>query len=376
MPYLSTSSQSLTAKSQVTGQQEPLRILAVGETWFGSDARSAFSALRRLGQIVQVIDENNYLPNTWRHPVTKGLRKLLRPLFVSELTSETIDQAAGFRPHCLLVFKGNCIHPKVLLELRRRGVTTLNFYPDVSFLSHGPYIPKALPLYDHIFSTKTYGLADMRLALNVKSSSFLPPSFDPEVHYPIRLTVAEQSVFACDVAFIGTWSTKKESVLHSLVKLLPELRLRIWGNGWDNCRSIELQKSIMGRGVTGAEYSRAICGAQICLGLLSEAGRGSSSGDLITSRTFQIPACGTFMLHERNAEVLTYFAEGRDAEFFDSPNELAEKVRFYLSNHRSRIEIAKNGRDRSLKDDYSVDARMKSLVEWLDHRIRNSREGL
>lgn len=128
----------------------------------------------------------------------------------------------------------------------------------------------------------------------------------------------------------------------------------------------------MGTEVTGFEYTKAICGASICLGLLSEQGRGSSSGDLITSRTFQIPACGTFMLHERNDEVLKFFEEGRDAEFFSSPTELAEKIKVYLSDDDRRQKIANNGLQRSQRDGYSADSRMKVVLTWLNQRISNT----
>lgn len=352
-------------------KREPFRILAIGETWFGSDARSAFSALRRLGHVVNVIDENHYIPNTWQRAATRVMRKIFRSLLVRELSMEAVAQAESFQPDCLFVFKGNGIHPAVLKEFRRRGIATINFYPDVSFLSHGPYIPKALPLYDHIFTTKSYGLIDMPSALRIQSISLLPPGFDPEVHYPLTLTSREEARYGCDVAFIGTWSPKKEKLLDLLVMALPHLKVRIWGNQWNKCVSTNLHRFIMGTGITGTEYTKAICAAKICLGLLSEAGLGSSSGDLITARTFQIPACGTFMLHERNTEVAQYFAEGIDAEFFSSPDELAEKISFYLGNHQRRHEVANNGLNRSRTEDYSIDARMHFVISWLARHTNN-----
>jgi spore maturation protein CgeB len=122
----------------------------------------------------------------------------------------------------------------------------------------------------------------------------------------------------------------------------------------------------MGMGVTGEDYVRAICASRIALGLLSEARTGASSGDLITARTFQIPACGAFMLHERNHEVAEYFDEGSAAEFFGSDAELAEKVECYLADEASRVRIAAGGRARSIEGDYSSDARMKHVVWWIE----------
>ena len=121
----------------------------------------------------------------------------------------------------------------------------------------------------------------------------------------------------------------------------------------------------MGVGITGDDYARAICASRISLGLLSEARRGASSGDLITARTFQIPACGAFMLHERNSEVLEYFSEDTEAGFFGTHAELAAKVARYLADDDARERIAENGRQRSATGDYSIDARMSHVTAWI-----------
>ena len=345
------------------------RILCIGETWFGSDARSSFAALRRLGHSVHVLDENNYVSTNWQTKLSKGVRRIFKPVFVNELTLEALNVLSQFKPHCLFVFKGNWVHPSLIEYFNKQRIPTVNYYPDVSFLSHGPYLPRALPLYDHIFTTKSYGVDDMKLHLGISSASFLPPGFDPELHNPVDLNEEEQQVYECDVAFIGTWSRRKELLLSSLREKLPNINLKIWGCQWGNLQSPALKTSIVGQGVTGDEYTKAICGASICLGLLSEEGKGSSSGDRITARTFQIPACGALLLHERNPEVLSFFEEGIDAAFFSAPDELAEQVSYYLNHRDARERIATSGRERSLRDEYAIDGRMKVVVKWLDQHI-------
>ena len=352
--------------------ERPYRILCIGETWLGSDARASFAAFERLGQSIQVVDESHYVTNGSQGAIGKSLRRGFRPLLVNQLKRDVLKAIDGFKPHCLFVFKGNWVHPEILQSCRSQNVVALNYYPDVSFLSHGPYIPRALPLYDHVFSTKTYGVRDMKARLSIQQASFLEPGYDPELHKPILLTEAEQRIYGCDVAFIGTWSPKKESILSSLRGTLPEINLRIWGCQWEKSNSANLAGSITGREATGEDYTRAIRGASICLGLLSEAGKGSSSGDLITARTFQIPACGVFMLHERNGEVLRYFEEAREAAFFESPEELVQKVRQYLDRPAERERVAAAGLERSRRDGYAIDARMKVVMDWLGQRLNGA----
>ncbi len=344
------------------------RILCIGETWMGSDARAAFAALRRLGQAIEVMDPNHYLPLQWHTVSGRAIRKIFRPIFVRELRLDAARILERYQPHCVFVWKGNWVDADLIKRFKAADVTTINYYPDVSFLSHGPYIPRSLPLYDHIFNTKSYGVEDMQRELGIEQVSFLEPGYDPELHRPVTLSGEERKTYGCDVAFIGTWSPKKELLLDALRRSLPNINLKIWGNRWENHRSPSLRESVMGYGVIGDEYTKAICGSAICLGLLSEQGQGSSSGDLITARTFQIPACGGFMLHERNAEVLNYFDEDREAGFFGSAEGLVQKVERYLAEPDQRDTVARNGLLRSHRDGYSIDNRMKSVLSWLDQR--------
>jgi len=341
-----------------------LRILCIGETWYGSDARAAFAALRRAGHSIEVIDESHFVPTEWESFNARVIRKLFRSTMVSELTNRAARLVDLFRPSVLFVFKGNYVAAELIRNAKSAGVLTVNYYPDVSFMTHGPQLPKALPLYDHVFNTKTFGVKDMS-AHGVPSVSFLPPGFDPEIHKPVPLSASDVETFGCDVSFIGTWSPKKETMLASLKRALPDIRLRVWGNQWNKRTTRDLDDCVMGMGVHGEDYTRAICASKICLGLLSEARTGASSGDLITARTFQVPACGVFMLHERNAEVTEYFSEGTDAEFFGSTGELASKVAQYLADDGSRSRIAESGLRRSHESNYSIDQRMNDMVRWI-----------
>jgi spore maturation protein CgeB len=354
----------------MTGPTSPLRILCIGETWFGSDARSAFAALRRLGHSTEVIDEAHFVPTEWESLAGRVLRKAFRSTMVSELTHRTSRLVRLFAPDALFVFKGNYVTAELIRDAGEAGARTVNYYPDVSFMTHGPQIPRALPYYDHVFTAKSFGIADMR-AHGVKSVSLLAPGFDPEVHRPMNLTETDRGRFGCDVSFIGTWSPKKEKILSALRESMPGINIRIWGNQWEKRSARSLDASVMGMHVTGDDYARAICASRISLGLLSEARTGASSGDLITARTFQIPACGAFMLHERTDEALGYFTEDVDAAYFGDSTELAQQVARYLENDATRIAVAEAGRKRSLESDYSIDERMTHVASW----IRASREG-
>src|SRR5262245_66289182 len=120
-------------------------------------------------------------------------------------------------------------------------------------------------------------------------------------------------------------------LLEGLVERCPGLPLKVWGMGWVS-RSEVLAPASQGRGVLGLEYTKALSASKVNLGILSERRPGASSGDQITSRTFHIPATGSFMLHERTDEFLEYFKEGTECACFADADELAEKVAYYLND--------------------------------------------
>jgi glycosyltransferase involved in cell wall biosynthesis len=342
----------------------PRRILAVADVWQGSDAYAYVRALRRMGHSVRVVPADAFVPGHWRRAPLRLLRRLLTPVLVREYTEALVAEARVLRPHVLFVFKGRYVTPEAIEAIRALGAVAVNVYPDVSFLAHGPYLPRALPVYDWRFTTKSFGLEDMRRHLGITAASFLPPAFDPETHAPVDLADDDRAAYGCDVSFIGTWSPKKQRVLEQVCHRLPRADVRVWGAQWH--RAPALGPHVRGEGVFGLEYTKAMIASRINLAILSEVRRGAGSGDRITARTFSIPAAAAFMLHERTDELARYFAEGRECACFGSADELVERITYYLEHPAERARIQAAGRARSVADGYSVDDRARAVLEKVD----------
>ena len=80
-------------------------------------------------------------------------------------------------------------------------------------------------------------------------------------------------------------------------------------------------------------------------------------------RTFEIPACGGFMLHERSGEVVGFFEERKEADYFDSAEELKDKIRFYLDKDDLRAKIARAGHERCATGGYLYSDRAKQILK-------------
>jgi spore maturation protein CgeB len=335
------------------------RAVVVCDPWLGSNGYAGLKALRRCGWAVQTVFEREYVPVMWNSLPMRIAGRVLRRRAVGEFNRELVRAASRLAADFVLVFKGTFVSPDALDVLRARGVRTYCFYPDVSFHTHGPYLPRALARYDWIFTTKSFGLRDLRDQLGVTQASLLMHAYDADLHRPVELSEGDRARYECDLSFIGTWSPKKEAVLEAILDRRPALKVRVWGEQWNRLAARSpLRRVIGGYGVLGDEYVRAIAGSAVNLAVLSEQRRGASAGDQITSRTFHIPACGGFMLHERTAEVLEVFTDGQSVATYGDTEELIARLDTYLANAEQRRAIAAAG--------LTV---VRARHSW-DHRIR------
>jgi spore maturation protein CgeB len=335
------------------------RALVVCDQWLGSNGYAGMKALRRAGWDVLVVPEWEFVPAKWRSIATRAVGRLIRPLAVREFNCELEIQATRHEPELLLAFKGAYVRAETIARLRDLGMRSYCFYPDNSFLAHGPYLARALPRYDWVFTAKSFGVDDMHRQLGVTRSSVLLHGFDPDLHRPVPLSADDEARYGCDASFIGTWSPKKERILAALRRMRPSLRVRVWGEQWSRATAPELLGAIGGHELHGEQYVRALRASKINIAILSERRRGASSGDVITSRTFHIPATGAFMAHERTREVSELFREDVDCAFFDGPEELATKIDAYLGDDERRARVARSGQ-----------ALVWSRDSW-DHRVRD-----
>lgn len=219
----------------------------------------------------------------------------------------------------------------------------------------------AIPEYDCIFDTKRFWDDGLEQEMKVKKRVFLPHGYDSQLHRPINRNENDISRYECDASFIGTYSPRKEPILRDLLRKMPELNIKIWGSGWLRYnKSSELKKFIQGEPLTGDCYVKAIQSSRINLAIM---GVTQTFKDETTTRTYEIPACGGFMLHERSEEVLGLFAEGKEMDCFDSTEELVEKIKYYLAHSEKREEIARAGHARCVPA-YSYDNRMIEILKW------------
>jgi spore maturation protein CgeB len=229
---------------------------------------------------------------------------------------------------------------------------------------------RCISLYDLHVTTKSFNVAELP-ALGARDVFFVDNAFDPETHRSLDLGEAERRRFAADVGFVGTFEPERAETMLALAR--QGVRVTVHGGRWERFRGRHENLVIRGEVLDGLDYARAVNATKINLGFLRKAYR-----DLQTTRSIEIPACGGFLLAERTDEHRRLFAEGIEAEFFASFDELHAKIAHYLGHEEERRRVAAAGRRRCLTGGYSNAERLESVLRHLelvrarrDSRARN-----
>lgn len=341
-------------------------IFAIGfAKWRGCDPRALAQSFRGMGHALIEIDAEDYVPWRWNGFITRVFRRLFLKALVDDYNRDVLKQAESSEFDFILVFKGMYLKAETLRVLRTFGKPIYNFYPDVSFTDHGTFIPVALQHYDCLFTTKSFHGKKELERFKVMDMVQVRHGFDPEVHRPIQLSPAQMERYGCDVSFVGCWSPEKERIISYILAHRSNIKVIVYGIGWKYA-SAGLKKTLgknLRPGVFGDELAIVYNASKVNLGLLSRAAGDPAMSDQTTARTFQIPASGSFMLHEDTPEVRSYFHPEKEIVLFNGEADLLLKLDTVLSDDALRETIKANGHRRCMKEPYDYSSAAATIVK-------------
>lgn len=343
----------------------PLTILAVGfAKWRGCDPRALAQSFRGLGHSLIEIDAEDYIPWRWNGFFSRAFRRLFLNSLVDDYNRDVLNLARSAEFDFVLVFKGMYLRAETVQYLRELGKPVYNFYPDVSFVDHGNFIPEALRYYDCVFTTKTYHGEQELADFNIGKLQYVRHGFDPEVHRPLVLSDAQRVKYGCDVSFVGCWSPEKEHLISCILNSRKNFKVIVYGIGWKYA-SIEFRNALgnnLRPGVFGDELSVAYQASKVNLGLLSHAAGDASMSDQTTVRTFQIPASKSFMLHEDTTEVRYFFEPDREVLLFTDEEDMLQKLDIALGDEELRATIVERGYQRCVSAPYDYSSAAEVIL--------------
>lgn len=82
----------------------------------------------------------------------------------------------------------------------------------------------------------------------------------------------------------------------------------------------------------------------------------------IKGRTFEIPACGGFLLSQSAEDLSDYYQDGREIVIFHSESDMIEKCKYYLEHEQERQAIAQSGYARTVKE-HTYELRFREIFQ-------------
>lgn len=333
-----------------------LRILYVGPLGKGSTTLQRMGSLQNLGYECIPFDMNPYY-----HFGSRIRRSIAHRLAIGKQLGELNLKLCQFAKEIdydyVWIDKGVWIFPETVKKLKKDKAFLIHYTPDAAIVFNNTrHFINSIPEYDVLITTKTYELQKYK-EYGAKTVLFTEQGFDPYIFHPYEIDDVTVKTLCSNVCFIGRCEQHYYDVVKAIANTIDDVA--VWGK-WGRKKIFHpwLKKVYRGEGIWREDYAKALCSANIGLGLLSKL-----VNDQTTTRTYEITACGTFMLAERTDEHLALFEEGKEAEFFEGNEELLDKIKHYLAHEDERKRIAAAGRERCIKSGYSNHVRLKKIMQ-------------
>ena len=305
-----------------------LKILLIGRYWQGSADSGIFNGLLKAGAAVQTIDTRHATGTPAKGTLGKIIFKAHEKYSLRDLPLEIIRQVKLLKPDYLITIKRTELTPEQLAECKSIGVKTVNFYPDFHF-DHKTVQIESLKHFDFIFTTKSFHVDYLKKNFKNSNINFLHHGYNSLVHNPIYSNI-EDSDYLHDVAYVGNHTLYKAQWLDNVISALGTTKLSIMGPNWERAEG-NIKSHWMPGEIRNTLFTQAIQLSKVNIALHSGPHKNGWQ-DLVSMRTFEIPACRGFMLHIDNDEVRDIFEVGTELDVFSSPEECADKSIFYLAN--------------------------------------------
>lgn len=241
----------------------------------------------------------------------------------------------------------------------------VHFTPDIAIqikgTQHSPIFHQAIPAYNTVITMKDFE-APMYSELGAAHTIYMDQAVNHKRLFP-RIDIGKGQ--KARIGFIGHFEPHYLNTVRAIARSGLDVKAR--GPGWDKPHrrfNPAYRAYNAGGPIYGEEYAKQINRMGIGLGLLSKLGP-----EIVTTRSLEIPACGTFLLAERTKKHQEMFREGEEAEFFDSTDELLGKAQFYVKHAGARERIAAAGHQRFLASPYRWDRQMAKTIMQLTRQL-------
>ncbi|MFM7165640.1 MAG: glycosyltransferase [Planctomycetaceae bacterium] len=253
------------------------------------------------------------------------------------------------------VDKGVCLSSTTIRRLRACSHRLVYYTPDTSFLhNRSRFFYQTAALYDLVVTTKSLEVEQFGRLIGADRLLLTTQSYDSRLHYP-RVSFAQKRP---EAVFVGLCEPDRETCVQALLQ--AGVPVRLGGVGWDFFLQRNQRNPLLtfaGRSVFGEDYASTLSAASIGLGLLTK-----RFPELHTTRTFEIPACGTVLATESTSETARFF-NASQALFFSDYSQLARRVIELLHNPATLQQLSAAGQTAVAAGGYDNDSMVRRVLQ-------------
>ena len=198
--------------------------------------------------------------------------------------------------------------------------------------------------------------------------------YEESIHKPTHVHSEYESQIAIVAnAYPDILETYPEHFRHKSIDLLirpllkENIRIDFWGANWDKMDDyfgMDIPKEWIHGFLNYKDANKVYSSAKIILGL-------QNYPHLLTQRTYEILGSGGFLLTLQTPGVRKQFIPSKDLVVSSSPEETAQKVKYYLKYSQERLQIARQGR--KAVEVHTYKSRAKRIITTLiEHKLLNT----
>lgn len=343
-----------------------MKILSIGQ--FSADGISNTClhrnwSLHKLAEVDEV--DSTLQKNTFLYRVINRLfvkYKLPIHFPTRELNEKVVKHISNNQYDVVWIDKGVFVSKKTLITIKELNpsIVIIGYSPDNMAERHNQsqHFIESLPYYDYYITTKSYIVDDLK-GMGAKNVIFVNNAYEETFHHPYEVTPDDRKRLGGEIGFIGSWEEER----FMSMKFLADhgIIVRVWGGGkWQEYVNKIPNLIVEGKGLFSEDYNKALSAFDISLCFLRK-----MNFDQQTTRTMEIPACGSLLMAERTKEHDQLFVDGKEAVFFSNNEELLKKCMYYLAHKDELKRISEAGMKRCSESGYSNYCTIKGVFQTI-----------
>jgi glycosyltransferase involved in cell wall biosynthesis len=266
-----------------------------------------------------------------------------------------IEQIKKYKPDVVYVQCIGAIHPIITKIIKKNckllvGQIASKLPPDRYFKNYD-LILSSLP--NIVAKVKTLGM----------NSEYFPIGFEEDVLNKITITAEKYAV--THVGGYGPIHNQRNKVLEYVAQKIP---IDFWGYGAKNlAKNSHILKKFHGE-AWGLDMYNILANSKITLtGHIDEV-----AGDFANNMTlFEATGCGALLITDYKKNLHELFDLEKEIVTYKSPEEMVEKIQYYLTHEEERKKIASAGQKRTLLE-HTYKKRMERLKFILEHYLNKN----